>query len=391
MKIVIKKNNATVLNFAFILWLFSEIMFEYSTFSRIALMLFVGLVVLVTRKPRWSYALTWYGLFVLWSAINIWTGNAIDKNVAIKATQTVFLNLIFLWALVNYCEYIGSIETVLGIFKWVIFIICIPCFFGGLGAVLSGGRLTILNINSNAIAMMAAFAVIVFIHGCTGRRRDGKWYIEICVIAFLILTILMTGSRKGLIIPIVGVYIMACFRKPGKFVVNTLVIALLAFVVLYALLNVPFLYDLVGYRVEPVLQYMQNEDFDEASLASRLDYIELAWKESQNSPFWGHGLACFHTLRGAYETYSHCNYVELLFSLGWTGAIIFYFPYLQGLLYTPYAFKRKKDHVALAVALMVPFLICNYFAVTYNVRSYIFIPTICMLILRRGRPNSEAE
>lgn len=391
MNIVIKKNNAIVLNAAFILWMFSEMLFEYSMFSRIALGLFVGLVLLVTRKPCWTGVLTGYGLFVLWSAINIWTGHAIDKTIAGAATQTVLLNLLFLWALVNYCEYIGSISEILRIFKWTVFAVCALCLLGGFNTVLAGERLKFLDMNPNALAMMASFAVILFVWDCTEREKDGKWLTEICVIGFLLLTILMTGSRKGLVIPIVGVYILTVFRKPGKFIFHSLAVVLLAGAVLYVLLNVPVLYNLIGYRIEPVLQYLQGEEYDEGSLTSRLGLIELAWEQSQNSPFWGHGLDCFRTLSAAYNTYSHCNYVELLFSLGWTGTIIFYFPYLLGLLRTPYAIKQNRRYGSVAVALMIPFLICNYFVVAYYVRIYLVLPTIAMLVLRKGETNREVR
>lgn len=145
------------------------------------------------------------------------------------------------------------------------------------------------------------------------------------------------------------------------------------------------LYNLIGYRVEPVLQYLNAENYEEASMETRVDYIELGWLESQKEPFWGHGLSSFQKLKKSYGTYSHCNYVEILYSLGWIGAIIYYLPYVVSLLKAPKFFKKARKYAGLALAILVPYIICDYFRVTYFSRTDIIFPFLAMMLLdKRG-------
>lgn len=386
-----RNKNIIWLNWAFAIWLICEVMFSYSIVSRLALVLFVGLNLLITHKLYLSYSWIWYGLFVLWSAIVIWTGHAHDRALALDMVKTVSLNLVFLCAFVGYCRYVNDIEQILNIYKWTIFAFCIPCFIGGIGSVISGERLSILDINSNQIAMHAAYASLIFIHDIFQKEKKNRKITAGFMIVFLLMTILLTGSRKGLIIPVIGLYVLVCSRRPRRFLLYTVVIALVGGVALYLLLNVDALYKVIGHRVEPILQFLQGESFEESSMESRLDYIQLGWDISKQSPIWGFGLDNFRRLRYSYGTYSHCNYIEVLVSSGWVGLVIYYLPYLYALCCAPRAMRRNKELAAMALAILVPYIICDYMVVTYFTRAMLLLPMVAMHILRRGGGEIENQ
>ncbi len=387
MTLTFKKNNATLLHFLFIIWFAAETMFSYSAISRFALLAFVGVSILVTRGKHWSYYLTAYLFVALWSVANIAFGHAVNTGYATKMTQTLFLNLLFLYAFVCYCRYVQSVASVLNIFRWLVAAFCVPCLLGGIGTVFSGQRLSIMGLNSNVIAIIAAYACIIFANDMFASRPGKQRRTKIYVIILLLTTILLTGSRKGLIIPAVGIYSLICVRKPRKFVLYSLAIAAAATVVLFLIINVDVLYNVVGYRVEAILQYLAGEEYNEVSLASRSNFILLGWMSSQDSLFWGHGLDCFRTLRYSYGTYSHNNYIEILYSLGWVGVVIYYMPYLYT--FWPVSKQRKKsmNSVALSSALLIPFIICDYMNVTYFTRTDLIIPLMAMLL--RGEKRNE--
>ena len=391
MNLKIKINNATLLHLAFTFWLVSEIVFQYSMVSRLALLAFTGLAILVTLGLHWSYALTGYGLFALWSVLNIYMGYAVSVSVASKMTQTLFLNLAFLYALVCYCRYIGGVGKVLKIYQWVVFAFCVFCLIGGMGLVLSGKRLSILGINSNGIAMIAAYAAVMFFHDLLSKPKGKRRWPDVFAIGILLVTILLTGSRKGLIIPAVGLYVLICFRKPGRFILYSLLIAAAVAAALWLLLNVEALYDIIGNRVESALLYLAGEEVEEGSMNSRSQFIELAWAASQDNLRWGHGLDCFQLLEGSRGTYSHNNYLEILYSLGWTGVIIYYAPYVYALLQIPRARREDKALTAVLVALLIPFVICDYMNVTYFTRMSLLIPTMAMLQLKTGGRSYEIK
>lgn len=383
MRIVIKKDNQTLLHAIFILWIISEMMFQNTLFSRAALILFVGASVILTHRISWTSQMTGYAAFILWSLLNIVTGHAVSRTTAMGMIKTLLLNLLFLYAFVCYCRYIADVSQILRVIRGVSVLLCIPLLIGGLGNVLSGMRLTILGINSNRIAKLLAYAVIIAVYEQLNReKRQLKDWVSVLV---LLLTVLLTGSRKGLLIPIIGVYTLVCVRKPKKFIQFSIAGGALAIVLLFLLLNVDVLYDLVGYRVKPVLQLLQGEEFAEASLDSRVDSIALAWNASQDSLFWGHGLDCFRLLAKSYGGYTHCNYVEILYSLGWVGVIIYYLPFAYGF-FNMYKYRNaSREAVGVMAAMLVPFTVCDYMNVTYFDRISLLIPAIALAtVSKRG-------
>ena len=305
---------------------------------------------------------------------NIIFGHAVDVSIASKMTRTLFLNLLFLYALVCYCRYVHNIKSVLTIYKWVVVAFCVLCLLGGISAVLSGSRLSILGINSNVIASMAAYAgILAFNDILVGRSRSER-QVNTYVCVFLLLTILLTGSRKGLLIPIIGIYILICFRKPRKFVLYSITAMIVVAVILFF-----------------VLQYLAQEEFTEASLDSRSDYILLGWLSSQDSLIFGHGLDCFRTLRYAYGTYSHNNYIEILYSSGWVGISIYYSSFALSIIGLPKTWCSDKENTALVAGILIPFLVCDYMNVSYFSRYMLMIPIVMMLYIRKRGDYSENQ
>lgn len=372
MRIVIKKNNTTLLHGVFMLWLFCEIMFEHTVISQAALMVFVGITILVTHKIRWTTQLTGYCLFALWSVMNIFWGHADSVAIAGKMTRTLLLNILFLFAFVCYCRYTRDYRTILRIYKWVAVLFGIPCLLGGIGSVFQGHRLSILGINANRIATMMAYAMIFLTYELLQKEKSQRRLKDYSTLIFLVITIILTGSRKGLLIPFIGIYLLICARRPRKFLKYSLITVVSISVVLYLLMNVKPLYDILGHRVEAVLQFLQGENFEEASLSTRNHYIEMGWELIKQQPIWGHGLDCFRVLKKSFGTYSHNNYIEILYSLGWVGFALYYFPFAQCLFRLISGWKRN----ALLVALFVPYLVCDYMNVTYFERLNLLIPAV---------------
>ncbi len=359
----------------FFCFLFCEYVFSYSAISRIAMILFV-VAVAFTCKIHWSKYLTAYCFFIVWSIINIVAGYAISSSVALEYTQTCILNLIVLIALVMFFWRIGDVEEVLNIYIKSSVLISIIAIATGIGAVVAGGRLDSI-MNSNTVAMFSAYAIIMLIHKLKTKSISGKT--AICIIVLCFLTILLSGSRKGLIITLIGLYVLFCFSNPRKiFKVTVICIALVA-VVYVLLMKVDVFYSTVGYRVEAVLQFAQGVDVEEGSIVSRNSFINLAWDESQDSLILGHGLANFSLLPGAFGTYSHCNYLEILYSLGWVGVVIYYSPFLWLLGYLMKRIIRRDYNLSLIIALVIPYLVCDYFTVTYFTRKSLIVPAFCIV------------
>ncbi|MBP3392996.1 MAG: O-antigen ligase family protein [Lentisphaeria bacterium] len=393
MKITLKKSNQTVLHGLFAFWLLSEYLFEYSIVSRLALLLFVGGVILVVPKLQWPYLLTWYGLFALWSCLNIALGYAVSNSIAMPMTRTLFLNLLFLYTFIRYVKYTKDVREILKIYQWIALLFSSVCLIGGIGSVFMGYRLSAWGINSNSIAMMAAYALVLWTSELLNTASKSRWTKELPFLLILLVTILFTGSRKGLILVFLGLYILLCFRKPRKFLLYTLGIVLFFAVALFLLLKVDFLYTILGHRVEAVLHFLQGVEVDEASLNTRAGFLSLAWVSSQDSPIFGHGLDCFRTLRYSYGTYSHCNYVEILYSLGWVGVLLYYAPHIWTLFRIPVRRKKTPYYIPPATALLISDMVCDFMNVTYFTRTALIIPMLAMLLTVKGQvyENNESD
>lgn len=391
MKIVLKKNNTTLLHAVFLLWLFCEILFERTTVSRLALMIFVGVTILLTNRPSWSLQLTGYSLMALWSVMNIYFGYAQSNSTASAMTRTLFLNILFLFAFVCYYRYTKDIRQILKFYTWVALIFSIPCMLGGIGSLLQGERLSILGLNSNRIAMVFAYTIIILFYQLLNTSETKKRRQLLLLIGWLLLAILLTGSRKGLLVPALGVYVLICARKPRSILKYTAIVAVVGGILLLLILNVEPLYKIIGHRVEAVLQYLRQEDYTEGSLATRDSFVLLGWEMSQYEPVWGYGLDCFRLLRGSFGTYSHNNYIEILYSLGWVGVIAYYTPFLIALFRLLANIKKHKSLICIMLAMFIPYLVCDYMNVTYFERLSLLIPAMVMVSTGKKGLANETE
>ena len=391
MKFTLKKNNQTVLHGLFMFWLLSEYLFEYSIVSRVALLFFVAGSVLVVPKLQWPSLLTGYGLFALWSCVNIALGYAVRNSIAVPMTRTLFLNLLFLYAFIRYVRYTEDAGEILKIYQWTAVLFSVICLIGGTGQILSGQRLETWGINANSIAMLAAYALILWTGELLNTMSKSRWMKASPFLLILLVTILLTGSRKGILLVFLGIYILVCFRRPKKFLLYTLGIYLLTIAALFLLLKVDFLYAVIGHRVEAVFGFLQGTETSEASLNTRAGFMALAWISSQDSLIFGHGLDCFRTLRYSYGTYSHCNVLEILYSLGWVGVCLYYAPHVWTLCRIPARRKETPDYIPLATALLISNMVCDFMNVTYFTRTSLMIPMLAMLLTVRGHVYEDSE
>lgn len=148
------------------------------------------------------------------------------------------------------------------------------------------------------------------------------------------------------------------------------VLLLVSVLVFWALLNVPMLYQIVGFRFEAMLGLSGSVD---ASTETRSEMIAIALELFSGNPITGIGFAnysyyYFYDYGGWAMTYAHSNYAELLAGLGLPGVIAYY----AVPVWTLYALiKNRKSATsremhALLIAFGVCFLIADYSSISYT-------------------------
>lgn len=202
---------------------------------------------------------------------------------------------------------------------------------------------------------------------------------------------LSTASRKVLVLIafLFGLsYIISSERGKMRSVVIVLLIAVLA---VFAVYQVPYLYDLIGARIDEMLSAFGAPSIDlHTSTGQRLSYIELGMSLFNKKPFFGHGIANAAYYNG---TYLHNNYVELLADVGLIGTLVYYAPYFVAIYSNGKCYREDHDPLALTCMLLVlGLIVIDVFQVSYLNRTLMLIPFLgCSygLMATRNSVNDE--
>ena len=229
------------------------------------------------------------------------------------------------------------------------------------------------------------------------KLTQKSYWFRLC---FYSLAVLLTGSRKGLIMIFLAVMIISFINGRRRLVRNILIGIAAAVIVYLIIMNVEFLYNIVGVRIESLMLYLTEGTVTEGSLNSRLTLIEIAMPYIERKPWTGYGYDCFKTISGTggggkvssdtFGYYSHNNYIELLFGGGIIGLILYYIPMLY-LLKTLFVKIRNSIYIPYLFAILVSNLAVEYARVTYYERVDAYIVAIilgCTLICTKKNNES---
>ncbi len=338
-----------------LLGFFLEFLFSGTTMGQVGflMVLAAGMICILQYRPmtiRISSFCVFYLLLTLYFQLQIWLGNSIIPSVSSAYVSTMLKCLVYMVFAYQYLIRRSYREMII---FFVVFTVMLVGYLVLSGAIFAGGRLQIGRTNANSIGMICAVTVALM-----GHRLIAKdcYYpmVYYAVAALLIIVILMTGSRKSLLICIVPLFLYYIFQRKRQMFLRTVIIVLLIFLAYLLLMNVPALYNSVGYRIEGLLSWVFTGEATEASIESRTSYIQIGMAAFLTKPWTGLGLAAFSTLEGAYGTYSHNNFIEMLVSGGIPALVLFYFPFL---LLAIRLFKQRKDSDICNFLLML--LICQ--------------------------------
>lgn len=197
--------------------------------------------------------------------------------------------------------------------------------------------------------------IIVFITSCFSGTRK----VLVCFVIFLVL-ILFYKNRKNIF-------------KILKFIFVTLICV----VALYnIILNNEVLYKLMGRRIESMVELIAgNEMVTDNSIDERSLLKTLAISAFKEKPFLGWGVnnfANYSEINSGPFLYAHCNYLELLSTLGIVGTIVYYSAYFWLMKKSHKSLKNNNISIFIFFFLMVN-LISDYETVSYCKIHYILV------------------
>lgn len=356
---------------------------------RLMMVVFFGytLLQMAVKKSRVPIPFFYIGfvLFILYGAANIAIGNALYANVAKTMVVSLSLNFMMIFAIVQYIYMSDNVPLVLRVTELGIFSTAFVVVLLSVRTITQGrlGGGTEMNSNMLAILCVYGFALSMYLRKIGKISQLSSWF----RIAFYILVILLTGSRKGLLMVILSIIVVQLTAERRRILKKVFVIAGSVAVVYFLVMKVSFLYNIIGVRVENLLEALSGGAAGEASLSDRKQLVELGWKHIQDKPWTGYGFDCFKMISGrgpngfvgAGEAgfYSHNNYIELLFGGGVIGFALYYLPivYLLKKLMTG---LQKNTCMPYLLAILVSKLAMEYAYVSYYERVDTYIVAVVL-------------
>lgn len=225
--------------------------------------------------------------------------------------------------------------------------------------------------NGNEIGMNAAMALMMILYLFPkAKNLFLKMYYCIIVAVSLYLVYWM-GSRKTIVFLILGLCGVILLKKPKKIIRNLLLVCCLITVSWNLLIEVPSLYQNVGWRLEALTSSITGKGKADSSTLLREKYIKVGIESFKESPVIGYGVASFSEInehKTNHHTYSHNNFIEIAVGLGVIGFIFYYwfFGYLIIKYLKLFIHKRTSFLVNFLFILFVLYLATQVGLVTYE-------------------------
>ena len=387
----------------FYLLLVLSFYFTRNMLCRLMMVAFFGytvvLQILQRRKATYSFFFFGFAVFVLYGFGNVLLNNVISTSVARTMVISLTLNLLMIYAISQYVVITDDVSRVLRITELGIFTTALVVMLLSLGTITQGRLGKGTEINSNMLSILCVYGLVLslYLRKTDKLAKYAAWF-RVC---FYMLSILLTGSRKGLLMAVLAIAIIQFVLEKRKLARNTLVgIGIVVFVYVL-IMNVEFLYNVIGVRVESMLGMLSGKQTEEASLNDRMRLVELGLRYIKEKPWTGYGYDCFKLISGmgpngkvpvgSVGFYSHNNYIELLFGGGIIGLALYYIPILY-LLKELLKGLRKNTCMPYFLAMVVSQLAVEYARVTYYARVDAYIMGIvlgCALVAHKEEMNGS--
>ncbi|PEY78907.1 O-antigen ligase family protein [Bacillus cereus] len=334
----------------------------------------VIMIIVIIKKslPIFNLFTTWMFIFFLWSTMTCFW--AINPMYSVDMLKTLFVNMVVFCLISSIIQSEKDVIEILKLIAYTVSIIAIYMLFS-MDLSLVGEKQIGVDIlgekwNGNAIGLMMAFATIISLMLIKNIKGKLKKTAFVAIIILTTTIALLTGSRKALFFIVFGsIMFILLMNKRRKFS-SFFIIALILFVFYYLIMNVPTLYNVLGWRLEGLDALLTGKGEVDSSSQLRVSYIEYGLSYFKENPIFGYGINNFRAILG-YEigrvTYSHNNYVELLVNVGLIGFIIHYVGYfyiLKKITHT--VLLKKSDPIyAFLFTMLLAILIAQSGWVTY--------------------------
>lgn len=385
----------------FFLYTLSLQMLNHTTVFQMISIVFMGAIFVYMIKAKKLYMsgyIVFFGFFVLYGYFQLYANMTVSREFTSNMSSTMLINLIINFFVLNYFFIDDNYKKFPKVFSQTSMIFCAYMLISNMGSLsykrlgwnqpipFGGGSLY----QSNNVGFVFAMAFNMYLYRLVEEKK--KRYL--IWMGLLALCVALTGSRKALLIIMMGVVMILFltakgFAKKMRILLVGIVCAVLFFV---AVMKIPVLYDIIGNRMESLISgAVSGEDKDQSYIV-REHLTELAMEKYKESPVFGHGLDSFRTMEGSYGLYAHNNFAELLCCTGIVGFILFYLPYGVALLKLIYSLVvRNSKLIMLALSLLIIETAMEYGNVAYFERLYLTLVMFTYVVGTKPINNTQKK
>lgn len=357
-----------------IFWILENIT-PHSTISQISMLVMAGVLGIycfshkrIKMSPvSCSYMLLIVLQFVYWSF-----GAVMDRNVTGSNLQTMIICLVCSILIYSFLslkgtnDKIGTFLIYTGLISLLtVMWLCRNSLFTGRMAHAYGkdavsyyflGRP--VGISSNSIATYSCFGFIFSLIKYSNEKKV-KWLVYDAV--FLV-GIILTGSRKGLLMMGAFWIIYELIIKKNRDVVLKAIGIILAVLAGYIIVtSVPALRNIIGERLEElIVNKLTGKAVSEGSITARARYASYAVEIIKHKYLLGNGLGWF---KSVYGNVTENNYYELLVGCGIFGLLVNY-SFVPNAIRLMFIHKKNAYCLAMGMVLIV-LLIIEWGSVEY--------------------------
>lgn len=326
----------------------------------------------------------WYAFFVLLCVVSsLWA--KYDVSLTMKYISRMIQELAICYCITLYVRDREDLERFMSIFSAAVLIMIFSIyirtpneyiFTGAFGRTSSLLYVAGSNINVTAYICVIGIAIAFY------RAYFMKNRIYYLITAFEFFTVILTGSRKALLMSLIILFMMSVFYVKKRFYVLKILALVVAVVgVIILLMKVPVLYDAVGFRIEKMIDFFINDDVTrDNSLALRESFGDIAKQAFYENPILGVGLGNAHyliKLAHGFSTYTHNNYIEIASGLGIVGIVTYYWFYLYLLIALGRRAYKGEKLCVMMFLLLITNMVGEIAMVTFYNYSVQILLTMC--------------
>lgn len=225
--------------------------------------------------------------------------------------------------------------------------------------------------NGNDVGMKCAIFMLLALYFLDTDKRRAVRFMLIAASGLALVLLYFTASRKAVLIVMLGFSMYYYLKHPNKRVRNLLVITAGVYIAYLLVMNVPALYNSIGWRIEGAIAIVTGSGVADSSALLRSRYIEVGLEAFKKEPIFGYGIDNYRFINlreTGHLTYSHNNFIDILVGVGAVGFLIYYYYYVELIGSFCRMYFKRQNSLLLSITAVCFFatVVMHFAVVAYN-------------------------